>query len=58
MLFVGIGFLISFLRRFGYSAVGYNFYIGALCVQWYIIVDGCFDHRGEANFTIYLNINK
>lgn len=40
MIFVGFGFLMTFLRRYGYGAVGLNFLVGAISVQWAIIMQG------------------
>lgn len=54
MIFVGFGFLMTFLKKYGYSAVGYNFFLSALAIQWYMIVAGCIEHRG----TIKLNIKS
>jgi len=34
MIFFGFGFLMTFLRRYGYSAIGYTLGISALIVQW------------------------
>lgn len=58
MIFVGFGFLMTFLRKYGYSSVGYNFFISALAIQWYTIVSGCIEHRGTTNFSIELNIER
>ena len=58
MIFVGFGFLMTFLKRYGYGAVGYNFFISALAIQWYIIIKGCTEHRGETGFNITLNIKR
>ena len=33
MIFVGFGFLMTFLKKFGYSAVGINFLLAALACQ-------------------------
>ena len=58
MIFVGFGFLMTFLKRYGYGAVGYNFFISALAIQWYIIVGGCIEHRGQTGFHIKLSLTK
>ena len=34
MIFVGFGFLMTFLRRYGFSALTYNFMIAAFSIQW------------------------
>jgi ammonium transporter Rh len=34
MVFIGFGFLMTFLRKYGYSSVGINFLIGGLAIQW------------------------
>jgi ammonium transporter Rh len=58
MIFLGIGYLIIFLKRYGYSSVGYNFFTGAVAIQWHIIVAGCLSHRGMTGFEIDLNIKR
>ena len=58
MIFVGFGFLMTFLKKYGYGAVGYNFFVSALAIQWYIIIAGCIEHRGMTGFSIYLDISK
>jgi len=40
MIFVGFGFLMTFLKKYGLSAVSLNFMIAALCIQWHILVSG------------------
>ena len=40
MGFWGFGFLMTFLKRYGLSAVSLNFMLGALCIQWSILVQG------------------
>ncbi|XP_071547962.1 ammonium transporter Rh type B-like [Panulirus ornatus] len=42
MIFAGIGFLMTYLKRYGFSAVGLNFMVAALSVQWAILVNGFF----------------
>lgn len=43
MIFVGFGFLMTFLKKYGYSASGFNLFVGALLIQWAIIARGCFE---------------
>ena len=34
---------MTFLKKYGYGAVGYNFFIASLVTQWGTIVSGCFN---------------
>ena len=40
MLFGGFGFLMTFLRRFGFSSVAFTMLITVICVEWGILVSG------------------
>ncbi|XP_067011884.2 ammonium transporter Rh type B [Anabrus simplex] len=40
MIFVGFGFLMTFLKKYGYSSVGFNMLVAALMVQWAILCQG------------------
>lgn len=40
MIFVGFGFLMTFLRKYGYSAVSLNMLVAGFCIQWYILIGG------------------
>jgi len=42
MIVVGFGFLMTFLKRYGFSAVGFNFLLTAFTIQWSILVTGLF----------------
>lgn len=44
MIFIGFGFLMVFLKEYGFGSVGFNFMIGALCIQ-YAIFTNTFWHR-------------
>merc|ERR1719242_1951764 len=42
MIFIGFGFLMTFLKRYGLSAISLNMLISAFSVQWTILVSGFF----------------
>jgi len=42
MIFIGFGFLMTFLRSYGFSAVSLNFMVGVLSLQWGILTTGFF----------------
>ncbi|XP_063053429.1 ammonium transporter Rh type C-like 2 isoform X2 [Engraulis encrasicolus] len=42
MIFVGFGFLMTFLKRYSFSAVGFNFLIAAFGLQWALLMQGWF----------------
>ena len=37
MIFIGFGYLMTFLRKYGYTALGFTFLIGAFVMQWHIL---------------------
>ncbi|EFA85823.1 Rh-like protein/ammonium transporter [Heterostelium album PN500] len=47
MIFFGFGFLMVFLRRYGYSSLGYTFLISAMVAQWSVLVWGFYDSMLE-----------
>jgi ammonium transporter Rh len=51
MIFIGFGFLMTFLKRYGYSAVSFNLLIAAFVIQWAIIIRGLLSGKGDT-FTI------
>lgn len=61
MIFFGFGYLMTFLRRNGYSAVGYTLFTSALVVQWSILcqivaeTDTPFAHRHPVGVYEILN---
>lgn len=57
MIFIGFGYLMTFLKRYGFSAVGFNFLLAALIVQWAIIVEG-FMELDKGNHTILINTKR
>lgn len=56
MVFLGFGFLMTFLHRYGYSAVGFNFLLAAMGIQWALLMQGWFQHTRD-NY-ILLGIKK
>jgi ammonium transporter Rh len=40
MIFIGFGFLMTFLKKYGFSSVGYNFLISCLAIQWAMVSNG------------------
>ncbi|XP_057555509.1 ammonium transporter Rh type A [Hippopotamus amphibius kiboko] len=47
MVFAGFGFLMTFLRKYGFSSVGINLLIASLGLQWGTIVQGILHSLGE-----------
>ncbi|MCL4128988.1 UNVERIFIED_CONTAM: hypothetical protein GTU68_015455 [Idotea baltica] len=55
MIFIGFGFLMTFLKRYGFGAVGLNFLVAATCLEWAVLVNGFFHlHDG----TIYVDMGS
>lgn len=47
MIFIGFGFLMTFLKRYGLSSVSLNFLIASLVLEWAILINGFFHlHHG------------
>jgi len=40
MIFVGFGFLMTFLKKYGFSAIGYNFVLSTFVIQLAILTNG------------------
>ncbi|CAH7221187.1 ammonium transporter Rh type A [Phodopus roborovskii] len=51
MIFVGFGFLMTFLKKYGFSGIGFNLFLAALGLQWGTIVQGLLHDKGK-NFHI------
>ncbi|XP_075719944.1 ammonium transporter Rh type A [Rhinoderma darwinii] len=58
MIFVGFGFLMTFLKRYGFSSVGINLLIAAFGLQWGTIMQGLWHlHEGKIDIGIKSMIN-
>ncbi|XP_012520121.1 PREDICTED: ammonium transporter Rh type A [Propithecus coquereli] len=55
MVFVGIGFLMTFLKKYSFSGVGINLLIAALGLQWGTIVQGVLHSYGQ---TIHIGVEN
>ncbi|XP_038606792.1 ammonium transporter Rh type A [Tachyglossus aculeatus] len=47
MIFVGFGFLMTFLKKYGFSSVGFNLLIAALGLQWGTLMQGLWHSEGR-----------
>jgi ammonium transporter Rh len=57
IMFIGFGFLVTFLKRYGYGGIGFNFLIAAYALEWSLLVKGWFDSglvEGNGLFTLTL----
>nr|AOZ65976.1 RhcG [Eptatretus stoutii] len=52
MVFVGFGFLMTFLQRYGFSAVGFNFLIASFSIQWATLMQGWFHHLKDGKILV------
>ncbi|TRY98337.1 hypothetical protein DNTS_025959 [Danionella cerebrum] len=56
MIYVGFGFLASFLVRFGFSGSGFTLLLAAIAVQWSILMNGFLlpqrHHTGQIRISI------
>jgi len=47
MVFIGFGLLLTFLKKYGFSALGYNFLISALVIEWSTMMQGFFEMQNN-----------
>ena len=48
MIFVGFGFLMTFVRRYAFSSVGFNMMLAAFAIQWSTLTLGLFSFIGQS----------
>ena len=63
MIFVGFGFLMTFLRRYGYGSVAFNMLLAAFAIQWSTITSGVFtfidqEEADEDSFKIRITLER
>lgn len=59
MIFIGFGFLMTFLYKYSYSAVGYTFLVAAYCIQLSILINAFFHQAFAGDFhEIDLNVES
>lgn len=58
MIFVGFGFLMTFLKRYSFGAVGFNFLVAAFGIQWALLMQGWFHSLDYNDGKIKIGIEK
>ncbi|XP_060067774.1 ammonium transporter Rh type A-like [Ylistrum balloti] len=58
MIFVGFGFLYTFLYRYGYSGAGINILLGAVTIQWTLIVRALFFHELASGVRVKMSLTE
>uniref|UniRef100_A0A8C6NI14 Rh family, C glycoprotein, like 1 n=1 Tax=Nothobranchius furzeri TaxID=105023 RepID=A0A8C6NI14_NOTFU len=58
MIFVGFGFLMTFLKRYSFGGVGFNFLIAAFGLQWALLMQGWFHSLDQDTGKIYIGIEN
>ncbi|KAG5880983.1 hypothetical protein JTB14_024522 [Gonioctena quinquepunctata] len=56
MIFIGFGFLMTFLKRYGYSSVGFTLLLASFIIQWALLCQGFFELN--ADYEIELGIES
>jgi len=53
MIFIGFGFLMTFLKRYGFSSVGVNLLLAAFGLQWGLLLQNIWHlHDGKIRVSI------
>jgi ammonium transporter Rh len=58
MMFVGFGFLMTFLKKYGYSAIGFNFILAAFVLEWSMLVEGWIEMIKHETSTFDINVKS
>ena len=49
MIFVGFGFLMTFLRRYGFGSIAFNLLLASFAIQWSTLTSGVFQFIDQAD---------
>lgn len=58
MIFVGFGFLMTFLKRYSFGGVGFNFLIASFGLQWALLMQGWFHSLDPITGKILIGVEK
>lgn len=58
MIFVGFGFLMTFLKRYSFGGVGFNFLIASFGLQWALLMQGWFHFLDHSTGKIYIGVEN
>ncbi|XP_047028605.1 ammonium transporter Rh type B [Helicoverpa zea] len=50
MIFIGFAFLMTFLKKYCYSAIGFNWFLAALVIQWALLCQSFFHMKDNTIF--------
>ena len=58
MLFVGFGFMLTFLRRYFYDTVGFHFILCTFTIEWSLIIRGYFFDWNSTTRTFIIDVQS
>ena len=59
MIFIGFGYLMTFLKEYSFTSVGYTYFIGAFIIQYSILMNGLIHNiMNNHHDKIYLSIES
>jgi hypothetical protein len=58
MLFLGFGYLMAFLRKYGYSSIAFNFLIASYVLELALLVNGAIKMIGQGHKTFEIDLTR
>ena len=49
MIFIGFGFLMTFLRRYGFGSIAFNLLLASFAIQWSTLTSGVFQFIDQSD---------